>query len=168
MRTILTLLSCFILGSLSAEMIGSIEYHLPNEGKGWKVGDELHSDNLVKSTTLVYIPENTDKATANESFAVHVNNLPSGPADEASLEKPIQLQFPDKKVKVNILDKNEESVLYEWTVADAGQEKVHGWTRGFSKPEETVMLIYLTDQMNQVENARPIWLQALKNAKSTQ
>ncbi len=165
MRYFLFFISFLVTVPLTGEMIGQVEYQLPNEGKNWKIANEHKGDDIIKSRTVIYIPENSSQENANESFAAHTNNLPSDPNDQASLEKPIQMQFPNQQVKVNVIEKTPESVLYEWTVSDTNQEKVHGWTSTFSNPQETTMLIYLTDQINKVDQLRPLWIETLKKAK---
>ncbi len=167
MSKICLLLICFFaVNTLTAEMIGPVEYHLPNQGQGWKVGNELQTDRKTKSTTIIYVPEGTiSNQDVKESFAAYVNNLKSDIDDQASLEKSIQVNFPEQKVSLNILEKTPQSILYEWNVSDSGHEKVHGWSRGFSIPEGTVVLMYQTQDIDKVNEVGPSWIQALKEAR---
>lgn len=161
----LVLFGCLLLSPLAAEVIGNVEYRLPNQGKGWKVATQVEGNKKIKSTTIVYIPEYAEKETAREFFGAHVNDLATMPNDQASLESGIAKQFPNSQVKVTILDQNEANLLYEWNVSDNGQNKVHGWTRIFYSPQGNVMLAYQTDQMENVSANRSLWIQILKNAK---
>lgn len=165
MRYILFFFTCLTLGALSAETIGKVQYELPNQGKGWKKANELKGDGKIKSFTIIYIPENEDLSNAHESFGAHVDSISSTPPDKKTIEKTIKKQFPNQQVKVNILESAPQSVLYESILSEEGKERIHGWTRLFSNSEGTILLIYQTDQIDQVNNLRPIWVKTLMNAK---
>lgn len=169
MRNILMLFACLFVSSLTAETIGNVEYHLPKQGQGWKVANEIQGTKKIKSTTVVYIPENTSLETSQESFAAHVNNfstdLDDRDAFQKGFEKGMQLKYANSKVSINFLEKAPHSVLYEWSLNEAGHEKVHGWTRVFATPDETVMLTYQTEHLNNINHIRSRWIQTLKNAK---
>ena len=138
----------------------ALEYHLPNGGVGWKVANEISNKNKV-----VYIPENTTILNAKEVFSVHVNYFPMDINNRDLLEEGIKTNYPNKEVCINFLEKAPQTVLYEWSVKDADQEKVHGWTRGFVNPQVTVFLNYQTEQMNEVNNVSSAWIKTLKEAK---
>ncbi|HXF29829.1 MAG TPA: hypothetical protein VN457_08260, partial [Chlamydiales bacterium] len=108
--TMSCLVAASITGSLAAETIGDIEYFLPAEKQNWKVAQKLQDD---KSQTIIYLPENSTKDTSPESFAVHINNLPTETINEASLEKMLQLRFPQQKINVEMLEESPSSILYE-------------------------------------------------------
>lgn len=168
MRFILVLLTCLAIGPLAADMAGQVEYQLP-QGQKWKVLNQFDTDKNVKSTTTTYIPENSTKSTAQEFFGTHVNSLKTDINDTDSmrggLERGLQLQYADPKVTVKVLEKDLNSAIYEWSATDSGQEKIHGWVRVFSVPAGSVMLSYETKQVDKVNDAGPLWVKTLKDAK---
>lgn len=168
MRRILMLFACMFIGQLAAESIGNVEYQLP-KGQVWKVSNELKGTEKFPSSTLIYVRENAPADNPSESFAAHINEFPTDVNDKNSLqqgiEKGMQLKFTNPTATVTLLEKGPQSALYEWSVSVSGQEKVHGWTRAFSSPKETVLLTFQTDQPAKVSEARSIWLPLLKDAK---
>lgn len=165
MRHILMGITFLMISQLQAEIIGNVEYHLPGEGKGWKIVNELNGSKKGGSKTIVYAPENIEKKDTKEFFGAHLDNVPAKIDDITSLEKGIQLQFPRQKVTVHVLEKEPQSILYEWTSAEDGQVKFYGLTRTFSSPEGTVTLMYQTLQAENIEKSKPIWMAVLKDAK---
>ncbi len=149
-------------------MIGDVEYHLPNQGKGWKLEKQISDTPKQVGETVIYLPENATTDDSKEFFGVNVNKYTVDLNDNAAIQKGIQDQFPDQKVTINMLDKNSESILFEWTVTENGKEQLHGWTRAFSVPKETVMLTYLTDQIDTIKDVSPRWIETLKQAKKVQ
>ncbi len=156
----------FIIGPLgaeppAAEKVLSIEYHLPNEGADWKVVEEISNENKV-----VYIPKNSSPWwTAKEIFSVHVHYHPMNIHSQDVLEAGIKAAHPNQEVSITFLEKPPQYVLYEWIVTDVGQEKVHGWTRGFVNSRTTVFLNYQTEQIDTINSVSPAWLKTLKEAK---
>lgn len=171
MRYIFLLFACLFTASLSAEMIGKVEYQLPKQGQGWKVASRIEGSEKLPSTTIIYNPENTTRDTAKEAFAVHVNKRTTDINDKDSfqngIERGMKLRFQNPKAVVNVLEKTSDSVLYEWSVTDSGQEKIHGWSRVFTSPSDTMLLTFQTEKMDDVKVAGPIWLKTLKEAKLT-
>lgn len=170
MSRILMLLACLLMGPLAAETIGNVEYHLPKQGKDWKVANELKDSELTKSLTLIYIPEDESRHSAKEFFAAHVNHLQvdhllNPESLEQGMEKGAQFKFTNPKVKVSVLEQSPQSALYEYTISEDNQEKAHGWIRAFSGPQENVMLTYQTEQIDHVDQIKAMWIQALQNAK---
>ena len=168
MRTILTSLICLIVSPLSAEVIGNVEYHLPNQGQDWKIATELQGSKNGDSTTIVYIPEKESKQNAKEFFAVHTNDLPTNLLDKESLEKALekaQFKFLDAKVQVKPIVIAGPSAFYEYTINQGNQEKARGWLRVLSSPEKTVMLTYQTEQIDKIDQVRPTWMHILQSAK---
>jgi hypothetical protein len=165
------LVSLFIFGSLTAEMIGNIEYHLPQQGEGWKIVNELQDSKKHRSTTIIYIPENSSRETAREFFGAHINNSSTDLilTDRYSLEKDLargmQFQYPNPKVVITLLEEEAQSVLYEWSLSQLGQERVHGWNRIFTDANATIILSYQTEELNRIRDIRPFWVQTLKDAK---
>lgn len=156
---------CFTMGSLSAEMIGDVEYSLPKEDNGWKVANEMKNEG---SATLIYVPEGKTTETAGEFFGVNYNLLPFGGTNEESLKKIMQEQFPDAKVSIKIIEADPKSVLYEWSLSDQTKEVVHGWSRAFASGDGTAVLMYTTEHMDQIDHARKIWEKMLREAKIIQ
>lgn len=155
---------CLILlafSPLTAEMIGNVQYHLPAAAQNWKVVNELKNE---KSTTIIYIPSDKNKASAMEFFSAHTNTLPLN-TDGSSLKTALSMQFPNTDLKVNILSKDASSVLYEWSASYKGQEVIHGWMRGFGSDKGTVLLGYYTELAFNVDQARKNWLPILEQAK---
>lgn len=169
MRIALMTMVCLFAGQLAAETLGNVEYHLPKQGMAWKQLKELQGSKTVSSSTVIYVPENSSSSTADESFAVHVNKIPTDATDKEALktgiEKGMSLTLDNPKATVNQLERSARSALYEWSVSVGGIEKVHGWTRAISTPNETIMLTYQTEQLKKLDIARPVWIQVLKDAK---
>jgi hypothetical protein len=163
MRYFLMFLCFLAIAPLSAENIGGVDYRLPKQGKGWKMVGGLEGGN--ESKTILYVPSNASRDTAREIFGVSSNNLPIGPTEQEDLEQTIKLQYPTQTICINILDRNAQSVMFEWSVIDGSQEKVHGWTRTFSTLQGTVVLLYQTNDIRNVNQARPIWVKVLSEAK---
>lgn len=165
MRRLLMLLSCFALTSLCAEKIGNVEYELPKQNTEWKVANTLEGDDKAKSMTVIYVPAGTTLDDAKETFGAVKVDLGGGEIDQASIQKMYEMQFPTLKAKVTVLDKSDDSLTYEWSLSDGDKEAVHGWTRIFSTPDQTILLTYQTEKIDEVEKAKPIWLKVLKDAK---
>ena len=163
MRYIFMLLCFLAITPLAAETIGGVDYRLPKQGKGWKMIGGLEGSN--ESKTILYIPANATRDTAREIFGVSSNNLPVGPTEQDDLEQTIKLQYPTQTICINIMDRDLQSVMFEWSVIDGSQEKVHGWTRTFGTPKGTVVLMYQTNDIRSVNQARPIWIKTLSDSK---
>ncbi len=163
MRLILAILCCFATFSLAAETIGNIEYHLPDPQK-WKLVPTAAAKGS-EGMNLVYIPADSTKEKATEFFGIYMDDQASGPLEQSALEQIIKTQFPKKDVKVSLLERTANSTLYEWSVSEGGQEKTHGWTRAFSGPDETAIIMFQTEQIKNIDTLRPIWVKALKDAK---
>jgi hypothetical protein len=158
-------LTCLMACPLFAETIANVEYHLPEQAKSWKIGNELQSNSDIKSTTIIYVPESISNDDPKQFFGAHSNNLPLGEINRQSLRKLLQLQYPDQHVDVSILETATHSVLFEFSVKEKGNEKIHGWTRAFSTEEGSVMLSYQTEQVHNTDKLGSMWLEALKDAK---
>lgn len=169
MRYFLAVLACVAVGTLSADYIGNVEYHMPNKGKGWKLVNNMEGKRNNPGKTLIYIPENTPRESAKEQFGVHQNSKPTDLTNTAGLEKGLQLNFPDLKINTTVLEKSTDSLLYEWTASEAtGKEMFHGWTRVFSTPKSTILIAYQTGDLGKLDQAKSTWLPVLKQAKMHQ
>ena len=168
------LMTCLFASPLVAETIGNVEYQLP---EGWKIANEINTEKN-KSKTIIYVPENSTKENAIisyvpgnstkekavDTFGAHVNNLPNEGLDQDALAK---ILFPGKQVTMNVLEKDSQSILFEWSVGE-GDKALHGLIRGFSNEQGTVMLFYQNEQADHFATNRDIWLKALKEAKQIQ
>lgn len=163
MRQFLMLMAYAFTVTLAAENIGNVEYHLPGE---WKMVDNenIKTDDTV-GVIRVYIPQGSDVDTTKESFGAEKVDFASGEVDQASIEKMYEIQFPNFKTKVDILEKTPESVLYEWSLKDDKNQERHGWTRIFTSPERTILLNYQTKETDRIKDLGAIWLKVLKDAK---
>lgn len=168
MRIMLVLMTFLAFGPLAADNAGQVEYQLP-QGQKWKVLNQFSTDKNVISTTTTYIPESATQETAQEFFSTHVNSSHTDVNDidslKQGLERGLQLQFTDPKVALKTLEKDPNSALYEWSATDGGKEKIHGWIRVFSVPSASIMLGFETKQIDKVNEAGPLWLKTLKDAK---
>jgi hypothetical protein len=167
MRSMLILLSVFMALSLNAEKIGNVEYTLPKDSPEWKVANTLEGKEPANGTTIIYAPGDVTLEEAQETFGVVKVDLASGEIDKDSIKKMYEMQFPNLTAKVTVLEKDENSLTYEWTLSEGTKEVVHGWTRVFTSPDQTVLLTYQTEKMDDVEKARPLWVKVLREAKKT-
>jgi hypothetical protein len=163
-KLLMLLVTFFVIDSISAETIGNVEYNLPKETREWKIKRNAVNpkDN---SSVVIWAPVNSDDQSATlESFGVYMNKIPFN-TDKAAFEKGLQGNFADQTVTVDVLDEKPGSVLYEWWVMEDTNEKYHGWTRVISNTDQTVMLMYYTDQIAKLSPIRRLWIPALKEAK---
>lgn len=169
MKFILVNLFFLLASPVFAEMIGNIEFHLPDQEQRWKVATELGGSEKADSKTVIYIPENMSKQETKEFFGVHLNNYSVNLKDKESLEKALEnaqiVKFPNAKATVKILVLGPYAAFYEYTINQDNIEKAQGWMRVFSSPQQTVMLNYQTEQINDIKKIQPIWLKALQQAK---
>lgn len=157
-----TLLASPLIG----ETIGNVDYKIPESAKAWKVANEMTNP---KSSTVIYIPHEGAKNDQQQTFTVHSNTLPSDITDDKTivdgLLKTLEIYYPSKKVQGQIVEKDKDSILFEWSVEDQGKEVLHGWYRMFGSAEGTVLLGYQTGDISGIEAERAIWVPALKAAK---
>jgi hypothetical protein len=154
------------MAPLAASTIGTVEYYLPEQCQHWKIGNEFQSLKKIKSTTIVYYPEDSDKNTPLECFGVHSNDQKEPlPKDGAAIEKMIQPIFPAGEVYVKILERDNQSILCEWSAKTITFKAFYGFARLFATPEGAVVLMYQTQQLARLDAARKVWIPALKGAK---
>ncbi len=171
MKTKYTLIFWVIFASLLsqpivANHIGYVDYDIPYTTHSWKVAnEETKKDKGITTTVQLYVPYTDHSSKTMEFFGSSYSSEPGTPHDQATLTNLLQNQFPNKQVNLNIIESSPESVLYEWSVSQKGKESMHGWNRIFSKPEGTVMLGYVTQDVGNAASLRPIWIKALKDAK---
>lgn len=163
MKNLFTILACMMITSAFAETAGNVEYQLPAVAKNWKVGNKMENE---KGITVVYIPENVERRSANEFFGVNANHMKSDLNDISGLKDSLSKVYYQMDIDFQVLDKAPDSVLYEWSAKEKGQEKIHGFGRAFSTKDGTVVLGYQTKDISGVPQAKDSWLPALKDAKT--
>lgn len=151
-----------ITASLYAEKIGPVSYQMPTTAGTWVVGQKTENED---GTTILYIPEGIEKKEAKEFFGVNVNKFPTNVNDLAPLKEGLSAMMPLAKIEVWSLEKNKNDILYEWKATVDGKEKLHGWGRGFSLKDGTVLIGYQADNNVSMEYAINTWLPVLKQAK---
>lgn len=154
---------------LAADNVGNIEFQLPTELKDWRKVNELQGNQDKASSTAIYAPEIKSEDQPMEFFGVHIRDRPSenpsvSAIDPATLEKLLQLQFPGTKVKVDIVEKDQQSLIYEWSVSDNTHEVLHGLTRLFVSPDQTAEIGIISEKVDGFNQVRPMWLKTLKDA----
>lgn len=166
MKYILIFLNCIIISTSSfAETIGNVEYQLPSGDQHWEIYNEFESK---KGHAIIYVPENTQLENTTEFFAVDANPSPSDLNDLAVIKKTYEKLYPKMNVNLWVLEKNHNSLLYEWSATENGEENWHGLGRVFATNEGTVLLGY---QMHPIRNisdiakAKLLWIPLLQNAK---
>lgn len=162
MKYIFTFLSCLICGLVCAETIQHVEYQLPKAAENWVVGNKLESK---QGTTLIYIPQGVERQNTEEFFGVNANNLPTHPNDSEAIKLSLTKMFPSMNIDLRVLEMDKNSIMYEWSAQENGVEKIHGWGRAFSNQDGSVVLEYQTKNISKIQQARSVWLQALKDAK---
>lgn len=160
MKYLLMALCCLATTFLSAETIGFVEYQLPESG--WKVFNKIEND---QGTTIVYEENNSSSEMPKATFAVNYNKRPTSSKDFAAVEASMRKQFPNNQLDFQVLEQNEHSFLYEWSLKDQATELAHGWGRGISTDKGTVVLGYQLIDTTDVAKARETWLPIIKNAK---
>lgn len=158
MNCILALLFCF--SPLFAATIGPVEYHLPNDN--WVIAKEFESP---RGKTLIYIQSGQKRLEAGAFFGATID-FTSGNFDnlDSAISKLSQLLPPGVQMGYTILDRGDETLLLELTIHDDKSEQMHGWARLFSTEEESVTLMYLTENVNDLSADRSLWLPVLQEA----
>ena len=155
---VLTLTLLFITKILTAEIIGNLEYQLPE--RDWKIEFERK-----KHPTILYVSVDTSAENSKESFYASYINFPGKALNELDSELFLTCVLSFLEVKLNILETTSHSILYEWSAIQNNVEIEHGWAREFSTPKESATLLYRTKNLSAVEQLRPIWIEAFKKAK---
>ena len=161
MKFIATLFCCLMFVAGFAETIGNLEYQLPEGAKDWEMANKLHNE---KGTTLIYIPKGASRETSKESFGINTNYFSSNLDDGSEIKMALKAIYPEMNIELQILEKGDNGLVYEWAAKESGQEKVHGWGRVFSTQDGSTVLSYQTENIPDLNKARNIWLPALKKA----
>jgi hypothetical protein len=161
MKPIFTLFFCLMTMSAFTEVINNIEYHLPESAKEWEMTNKLESK---RGTVLIYTPKGVERQNAKEFFGVYTSPTPFDINDASSMKAHMAAMLPGMTVDVQVLEKSHNTFLYEWSAQENTQEKTHGWGHAFGTKEGSALLCYQTENIADLEQARFIWLPALKNA----
>lgn len=159
----LVILFLALTSTLFAEKIGPVSYQLPSTKDKWVASEKYDDEN--QGTTIIYYPECIEKKKEKEFFGVNVNKFPTDVNDLEPLKTGLSQMMPAAQVEVWPLEKSKDDILYEWTAKVDGKEKLHGWGRGFSFKEGTVLIGYQADGNVDLEYAKTTWLPVLKQAK---
>lgn len=151
---------CFLLfGSLSAKMIGNVEYQLPPSEQEWELVNHI-SDSIEKSSTLIYVSESESNDEYSIVFAAHINAFPLEGTDGASIEEAIQSVFQGQTCTISVLENSEDSFLVEWA-----NDNFYCLSRAFSINNGTVMLQVMTENLDLFNKEKLTWINTLKEAK---
>ncbi len=148
--------------SLFGETIGPVTYQLPKTDVAWVVGQKSDGED---GTTVLYMPEGIEKKEAKEFFGVNVNKYPTDVSNLAPLKEGLSQMMPAAKIEVWPLETSKNDVLYEWKATIDGKERLHGWGRGFSFRDGTVLIGYQADNKVDLEYAKKTWVPVLKEAR---
>lgn len=136
---------------LSAEVFGPLEYELPKLEKEWHVLYE-------RDQTMVYTFQN-DGSTF---FGLNRNTMPTNLDDIEGFKKSYQSFYPEGEVEMQILTREDNFLIFEWTVLVNGEEKIHGWGKTYTMPEETLLAVFQTENIKAVDELRPKIIECLK------
>lgn len=162
MKKVLVGIFCLFVSFLSAEVLEDVEYSLPKEAQDWKVANKIENEN---GATIIYIPKDSDNELISEYFGVNSNHFKFSGNEVESIKEGLSTFFPNMEIDVKQIEKSNESFLYEWSVKENSEDKVHGWGRVFVKPDGTAILNFQTEDIANVPGKRSIWLPAIKEAK---
>jgi len=160
MKYVLTVLCALLFSSGYCDMMGDVEYQLPNIAKDWVVANK---DDNTNGTTVIYQPKNP-KRVSKEFFGVNNNRFPSDINDQEALKKGITAVIPDMQVDLQVLQKGDNDVFYELSGKQNGKEVIHGWAHVFVTKEGTTLLIYETNDLANLPKIGSAWRQALQTA----
>jgi hypothetical protein len=156
-----------ISNQLSAEVFeNEVEYTLPATNQKWKVGYELKDD---KIKMVVFIPENEEKQSATESFAISVvKGQPDQPMKPEEGIKTFLKSLSEREgvqIESKVVSANDNEAVVEWWTKDG---KSHNWVRGITRPDEIVTIMYTTRSQDKIDQAAKNWLPVLTGAKILQ
>jgi hypothetical protein len=149
---------------LSAEVFeNEVEYTLPSTDQKWKVGYELKND---KIKMVAFIPENEDKESATESFAISVvKGQPDQPTKPEEGIKTFLKSLAEREgveIETKVISSSDKEAIVEWWTKDG---KSHNWVRGITGPDEIITIMYTTRSKDKVEQAAKNWLPVISGAK---
>jgi len=165
MKFILAVLSFLVLALFPAhgEVIGNVEYYLPSSiSQEWEISNKLESP---KGVTLIYSPKGVERHQATEFFGVNSNTLSLSLEDFDALKNGLAKMFPDMEISVGVIEKGTNSLLYEWSAKENDQVKILGWGKVFALEAGSVVLTYLTENVDDASKVYSLWIPVLKEAK---
>lgn len=181
MRKLFALLACCAMTHLSAEVFENFEYHLPNQGQGWKVAFSLKdcpSSEIRKyfpegCNIIQYVPESFVVDEVNEHvemFMIMANNdkitnLSDIDTLISETKLGIEVVDPNASLTANILETTLNSVIFEIVVSNRDQVVRKFLNRYISHSQKLICFSYMTDDTQQYEMENPLWLQALREIK---
>ena len=152
---------CCMTADILCDTIGPVDYQLPPALRNdWDMSNKLEDR---KSKTLVYTPKESPKCDL--FFEAKIEKRLTDIEDLDAIRADLAKQFLDMKTHLDVIENGNDNLLYEWSVKENGHERIHGWSRLFLVPGETVTLTYQTDDLSNLDEDRSHWVQALKNAK---
>ncbi len=165
MLCVLLILLLFSPSPVSSETLGSVEYHFPTDGQEWVEGNRIEGH---EGATVIYVPKGETRHSAGEFTTVSINQYPIDVEEPlAVLYDVLKNQFPYKDITIRILEKDSNSVLYEWAASQSGILSVVGWGRGFTLPERSVLITYQTRDVTHFDSLRRKWIDVLRDASIT-
>lgn len=174
------LLVWFAMTRLSAEVFENFEYHLPNQGQGWKLAfslkdypAEMRSEHFPEGCNIIqYVPESFVVDGANEYveiFMIMSNNGIVNLSDTDALISEIKLGvgvvYPNASLNVNILETVPNSVIFETVVNNGDQVLTKFLNRYMTHSNKLISFYYTTNDIHQYEMESPLWLQVLREIK---
>ena len=160
--SIAILLSCLISAPAFAQT--GLEYELPASAVNWSVKNQLENEN---GSMKIFVPQDSEK-NSNEFFGVNVNKFPADLDNTAAFKDGLAAVLPQMDIDVQVVEKHQDSVIYEWSAKQEGAEKMHGWGRVFAVKEGTAALCYQTSELSTLEKSRSDWMPVLQKAKAVE
>jgi hypothetical protein len=165
---------------LSAEVFEDFEYHLPNQGQGWKMAFSLKdSPSEMKKKyfppecdIIQYVPESFVVDEPNEHVEMFmimsshgIVNLSDTNALISEIKLGIEAIHPNASLTVNILETALNSVIFETVVKNEDQVVMRSLNRYISHSQKLICCTYTTSGIPQYELESLLWLQMLKEIK---
>ncbi len=156
-----------VSSQLSAEVFdNTVEYTLPQTGQKWKVGHELSNENVK---LVAYIPENEEKQSTTESFAISI--VKGKPDQSVKPEEGIKSflkslsEREGVEIESKVVSSSNDEAIVEWWTKDG---KSHSWVRGITTPDEIITIMYTTRSKEKIDLAQKNWVPVLSGAKILQ
>lgn len=156
---------CLSSSPLFGEIWGNVEFHLPNEGREWVIGNKIISDLKIKGRTVVYLPKYATKEDTKEFFGINISEEKNIVLNLPVVEEMIQQLYPEYQVEVITIEQSPTSMLYEWILSQMNQEKMRGLTRIISTKKEWATLSYQTEDLIKFQEEKNQWIDILKKVR---
>lgn len=177
MHKLFAFLACCVMTHLSAEVFENFEYHLPNQGQGWKMIKDCPSEMMKQyfpegCNIIQYVPESFVVDGPNEHvemFMIMSNNGIVNLSDTDALISEIKLglgvAYPNASMTVNILETAPDSVIFETVVNNGDQVVTRFLNRYIAHSQKLICCSYTKNSKHQYEMENALWLQVLKEIK---